>query len=197
VSPKLLSCSSTVIEDMLATPDIAVAYFYFYYGEADKQSFRGMLSSIIFQLEEQLLAASSPLLTLYNKLGSGAHEPSIPELTACLKGLVIALSARPIFIVLDALDECSKPDELAPVLCNLLQWAEGHVHVFITSRPDDVVAKMLRPLTTCELDLSSVIQGDISLHLERVLSEENPFRSWKPVYRELVLSHLLEHSDGM
>ena len=68
---------------MLAIPDITIAYFYFYYGEADKQSLRGMLSSIISQLEEQLLDAPSPLLVLYKKLGSGAHEPSIPELITC------------------------------------------------------------------------------------------------------------------
>ncbi|KAJ6549563.1 ankyrin repeat-containing domain protein [Mycena vulgaris] len=193
---KTIICS-TVIEDILATPGGVLAYFYFYYGETDKQSLRGILTSIIFQLEEQLLENPSPLLTLYQKLGSGAHEPSIPELTACVKSLIIALSARPIFIVLDALDECTKPSDLAPVLRSLLQSAESRVHVFVTSRPEDVVVKMLRPLTTSELDLSSVIKGDISLYLERVVSEEDPFRSWKQVHRDRVLNHLLEHSDGM
>ncbi|KAJ7867895.1 hypothetical protein B0H14DRAFT_3441530 [Mycena olivaceomarginata] len=193
---KTIICS-TVIEDILAIPGDVLAYFYFYYGEADKQSLRGMLSSIISQLEEKLLDAPSPLLTLYQKLGSGAHQPSIPELTACLKSLIITLSARPIFIVLDALDECSKPDELAPVLCDLLQWAEGRLHVFVTSRPEDAVVKVLRPLMTCELDLSSVIQYDISLYLGRIMSKEHPFRSWKQVHRDCVLKHLLKHSGGM
>jgi hypothetical protein len=182
---------------MLATPGIVIAYFYFYYAEADKQSLRGMLSSIISQLEEQLLEAPSPLLALYKRLGSGAHEPSIPELITCLESLITALSARPIFIVLDALDECSKPEELEHVLCDLVQSNEGQVHVFVTSRPEDAVVKMLRPLTTSELDLSSVNNGDISLYIEHVLSEEKPFRSWKQVHRELVLNHLLEHCDGM
>ncbi|KAJ7873475.1 hypothetical protein B0H14DRAFT_3860042, partial [Mycena olivaceomarginata] len=193
---KTIICS-TVIEDMLATPGGVLAYFYFYYGEADKQSLRGMLSSIISQLEEQLFDNPSPLLILYQKLGSGAHEPSIPELTACLKSLIIALSAHPIFIILDALDECSSPEELEPVLCDLLQRVEGHVHVFVTSRPEDAVVKVLRPLTTCELDLSSVIKGDIALYLGHIMSKEHPFRFWKQVHRDLVLNHLLEHSDGM
>ncbi|KAJ7883628.1 ankyrin repeat-containing domain protein [Mycena olivaceomarginata] len=183
---KTIICS-TVIEDMLALSGGVHAYFYFYYSEADKQSLRGMLSSIISQLEEQLLDAPSPLLALYQKLGSGAHEPSIPELTACLKSLIIALSARPIFIILDALDECSKTDELAPVLCDLLQWAEGCVHVFVTSRPEDAVVKLLRPLTTC----------DISLYLGHIMSKEHPFCSWPQVHRDRVLNHLLEHSNGM
>ncbi|KAJ7900422.1 hypothetical protein B0H13DRAFT_2517933, partial [Mycena leptocephala] len=193
---KTIICS-TVIEDMLAISGSVLGYFYFYYGEAERQSPRGMLSSIIFQLEEQLLNNSSPLLMLYQKLGSGAHEASILELTACLESLIIALSAHPIFIVLDALDECSKPNELAPILRNLLQSRDSRVHVFVTSRPEDVVVKMLRPLTTCELDLSSVIKGDISLHLGSVLSKEDPFQSWKQVHRELVLNHLLDHSNGM
>ncbi|KAJ6572494.1 hypothetical protein DFH09DRAFT_1362444 [Mycena vulgaris] len=193
---KTIICS-TVIEDMLAISSGVHAYFYFYHGEPDKRSLRGMLSSIISQLEEQLLDAPSVLFTLYNKLERGAHEPSIPELAACLESLIIALSARPIFIVLDASDECSKPDELAPVLCGLLRWAESRVHVFVTSRPEDAVVKMLRPLTTSELDLSSVIKGDISLYLERVVSEEDPFCSWKQVHRDRVLNHLLMHSDGM
>ncbi|KAJ6565903.1 hypothetical protein DFH09DRAFT_1034733 [Mycena vulgaris] len=195
---KTIICS-TVIEDVLATPDSVLAYFYFYYAEADKQSLRGMLSSIISQLAEQLLDAMSPLLVLYEKLGCGAHEPSIPELLACLKSLIMALSARPIFILIDALDESSKPEELEPVLCNLLQWAEGCVHVFVTSRPEDVVVKMLHPLTTSELDLSSVIKGDISIYLAGIMSKEYPFcsRSWKQVHRDLVLNHLLEHCDGM
>jgi hypothetical protein len=182
---------------MLTVSGGVLAYFYFYYGEADRQSLRGMLSSIISQLEEQLLNNPSPLLMLYHKTGSGAHEPSIQALTTCLESLIIALSAHPIFIVLDALDECSELKKLVPILRNLLQSAESCVHVFVTSRPEDVVIKMLRPLATCELDLSSVIKGDISLHLSRVLSEEDPFQSWKPVHRDLVLNHLLKYSDGM
>jgi hypothetical protein len=156
-----------------------------------------MLSSIIFQLEEQLISSPSPVLTLYEKVGSGAHEPSIPELIACLKSLIIALSARPIFVVLDALDECSKPDVLGPVLCDLVQWVEGCVHVFVTSRPEDVVIKMLRPLTTSELDLSSVIKSDISLYLGRIMAKEDPFCLWKQAHCDRVLNHLLEHCDGM
>ncbi|KAJ7059385.1 hypothetical protein C8F01DRAFT_989269, partial [Mycena amicta] len=193
---KTIICS-TVIEDLLVTPGSVLAYFYFYYGEANKQSPRGMLCSIISQLEEQLLHAPSPVLGLYQKLSSGAHEPSIPELTACLKSLVIALSARPIFIVVDAVDECAKPNDLAPILHDLLHSAQGCMHVFVTSRPEHSVTKMLLPLTTCELDLSSAIKGDIALHLEYMLSKEHPFCSWKQVYRDRVFTHLLEHSDGM
>ncbi|KAJ7059443.1 hypothetical protein C8F01DRAFT_1295268 [Mycena amicta] len=193
---KTIICS-TVIEDLLVTPGSVLAYFYFYYGDVNKQSPRGMLCSLITQLEEQLLHAPSPLLGLYQKLGSGAHEPSIPELTACLKSLVIALSARPIFIVVDAVDECAKPNDLAPILHDLLDSAQGCMHVFVTSRPEDSVTKMLWPLTTCELDLSSVIKGDIALHLGHVLSNEHPFCSWKQVHCNRVFTHLLEHSNGM
>ncbi|KAJ7048703.1 hypothetical protein C8F01DRAFT_1070277, partial [Mycena amicta] len=193
---KTIICS-TVIEDLLVTPGSVLAYFYFYYGEANKRSSRGMLCSIISQLEEQLLHAPSPVLGLYQKLGSGAHEASIPELTACLKSLVIALSARPIFIVVDAVDECAKPNDLAPILHDLLHSGQGCIHVFVTSRPEDGVTKMLCPLTTCELDLSSAIKGDIALHLGHVLSKEYPFSSWKQVHRDRVFTHLLEHSDGM
>ncbi|KAJ7059427.1 hypothetical protein C8F01DRAFT_1295200 [Mycena amicta] len=64
---KTIICS-TVIEDLLVTPGSVLAYFYFYYGEANKQSPRGMLCSLISQLEEQLLHAPSPLLGLYQKL---------------------------------------------------------------------------------------------------------------------------------
>ncbi|KAJ7048706.1 ankyrin repeat-containing domain protein [Mycena amicta] len=193
---KTIICS-TVIEDLLVTPGSVLAYFYFYYGEANKQSLRGMLCSIISQLEEQLLYAPSPVLGLYQKLGSGAHEPSIPELTACLKSLVIALSARPVFIVVDAVDECAKPNDLAPILHDLLHSGQGCMHVFVTSRPEDSVTKMLWPLTTCKLDLSSAIKGDIALYLGHVLSNEHPFCSWKQVHRDRVFTHLLERSDGM
>ncbi|KAJ7900820.1 Pfs, NACHT and ankyrin domain protein [Mycena leptocephala] len=188
---------STVIEDVLAMSGSVLAYFYFYHGEAEKQSLRGMLSSIISQLEEQLLVAPSPLLALYKKCGSGAHEPSIWDLTTCLKSLIIALSAPSIFIILDALDESSTPSDLKDVLCHLVQCAEGRTHIFVTSRPEDTVIKVLRPLTTCELDLSSVIYDDISVYLHRAVSQEHPFCSWKPVHRERVLNHLLEHSNGM
>ncbi|KAJ7833691.1 ankyrin repeat-containing domain protein [Mycena olivaceomarginata] len=174
-----------------------LAYFYFYHGEAEKQSLRGMLSSIISQLEEQLLVAPSPLLALYKKCGSDAHEPSIWDLTTCLKSLIIALSTPSIFIILDALDESSTPSDLKDVLCHLVQWAEGRAHIFVTSRPEDTVIKVLRPLTTCELDLTFVIYDDISVYLHRAVSQEHPFCSWKPVHRERVLNHLLEHSNGM
>ncbi|KAF8217589.1 ankyrin repeat-containing domain protein [Mycena galopus ATCC 62051] len=192
---KTIICS-TVIEDLLAIPGSVVAYFYFHYGDTDK-SLRGMLSSFIIQLEEQLLNTASPLLALYQKHGSGTHEPSIEELTTCVKDLVIAFATCPIFIVLDALDEFSKPDKLEPLFRALLHSVDSHMHIFVTSRPEDAVIHFLCPLVTHELDLSSVIQDDIALYLDHILKTEHPFDAWKKVHHERVHQHLLEHSGGM
>ncbi|KAF8143221.1 hypothetical protein K438DRAFT_1876563 [Mycena galopus ATCC 62051] len=192
---KTILCS-TIIKDISVSGNV-LGYFYFYNGDPEKQTLRGMLSSIIFQLDEQLHGDQSPLLTLYKELNNGSHQPSIPQLSTCLERLIIALSPQPIFIVLDALDECSSPHELAPILRDFCRWGEGCVHVLVTSRPEDAVINVLHPLATCKLPLSSVLQHDISVHLDDVVSKADPFYSWEEVHWKRARDYLVEHSDGM
>ncbi|KAJ7026251.1 hypothetical protein C8F04DRAFT_1297876 [Mycena alexandri] len=174
---KTIICS-TVIEDLQANFGGALAYFYFYHGE--KGDLRGMLSSMITQLEKQYTTGPSPLDALHKKLTG--LQPSLLELIDVLKSLIHALSDRPIFIVLDALDEYSKPNELELFFCSLLQPAEDHVHIFVTSRVEDDVTRILLPLTTFKLDLSSVVKAISILEAKD---------------RDLVLDYLVEHSNGM
>ncbi|KAF7363939.1 hypothetical protein MSAN_01052200 [Mycena sanguinolenta] len=192
---KTIVCS-TVIKDILSFPGSALAYFYFYHGgTVADQSLFGMLSSIISQLEEHLPKDSSPLQKLYEQLEFGAHQPSMKELETCFKDLITALSPRPIFIVLDALDECSEPNKLEPILY-LFQSARN-THVFVTSRHENFFIQLLRPLATYQLNLNSLIDRDIDIYLRQFLVKELPFREWAEADRNLVLNYLCKHSDGM
>ncbi|KAJ7513197.1 P-loop containing nucleoside triphosphate hydrolase protein [Mycena galericulata] len=187
---KTIICS-TVIEDLQATSRAITAFFYFYKRDAEKHSLYGMLSSIIYQLDRQLPDAKSMLLPMHNQFL--VWKPRLKNLIGLLEILISRLSARPIFIVLDALDECSEPKELENLL-GLLR--STRVHVLVTSRREEVV-QMLEPLAASKLDLSSAVKPDISRYLERVFTEDKSFRSWKQADRDHARTYLLDHSDGM
>ncbi|KAJ7135325.1 hypothetical protein C8R46DRAFT_1201582 [Mycena filopes] len=189
--------SSTIIEDLKATPGSALAYFYFKYSDKAQDALRGMLSSVISQLAKYWdFKDQSPLHALHKECDG--RQPSLSELTGVLKQLVQALSRHPIFIVLDALDESPKPNELGPLFRDLLQSAGNQVYVFVTSRVESRTAFLL-PMATFPLDLSSVIKGDVFVYLKAVLATEEAFKSprWTQEERDLVLNYLVDHSDGM
>ena len=83
-----------------------MAFFYFDFRDARKQNRRDLLPSLIFQLSSQSDHFCDTLICLYLAHDNGARKPSENALIQCLKEMLTLPSRDPVYIIIDALDEC-------------------------------------------------------------------------------------------
>jgi len=84
-----------------------MAFFFFDFKDTAKQDARALLSSLIVQLSRRSQSFYNVLFNFYSVHESGSQQPSIDALTKCLEDMIKASGAIPIYIILDAVDECS------------------------------------------------------------------------------------------
>ena len=83
-----------------------MGYYYFDYKDVRKRDIRGLLSSILDQLSSDCDRCWDVLSRLHTKCRDGQNQPSEDALTQCLKDMLKLPGQLPVYIILDALDEC-------------------------------------------------------------------------------------------
>ena len=112
----------------------------------------------------------------------------------------------PIFIVLDAIDECPNsagtPSPRENVL-ELLKWLSeldcSRVSICATSRPEADIEDVLEPLASHTVSLHGEIgqNEDIINYIKWFLNSDPKARKWRKEDKVLVLEKLSERADGM
>ena len=82
-----------------------MAYFYFDFRNANKQGLRDLVPSLLSQLSARSSPRCDLLLDLYSVHDSGKKQPSDSALTKCLKDTLALPDQRPVYLIMDALDE--------------------------------------------------------------------------------------------
>ncbi|KAI0289218.1 hypothetical protein BC826DRAFT_1107207 [Russula brevipes] len=135
----ILSSSSSAIEDIKNTGETTkrlVAYYYFDYKDASKRNVQGLLASLLFQLGDSSDRCWDLLYRLYTKCRDGSEQPSDADLTKCLDAMVKLPGQVPIFIIMDALDECPSTTGICSAREEVLTFVEDlvgskHPNLFI------------------------------------------------------------------
>ena len=137
--------SSAIIRDIQTSCKAglgSIAYFYFDFRDLEKQSCRNLPSLLV-----QLAAQSSPrcdvLHLLYLEHEEGNQKPTEAALTQCLKDMLTIPDQPPIYIILDAVDECpnsygipSPREQVLTLVEKLMGLRLPHLHICATSRPE-------------------------------------------------------------
>jgi hypothetical protein len=184
----------------------AIAFFYFDFRDSSKQDARGALSSLLTQLSAQSDACCGVLERLYSAHNAGSKEPSEDALRECLKCMLTLQDQGPIFIILDAIDECPNsagtPSPRENVL-ELVEWLSElhypHLSICITSRPEADIEAVLQPLAdhTISLHGESGQKDDIVNYIKWFINSDPKARKWRKEDKEVVLERLTEGADGM
>ena len=121
--------SSTIIRDIDAMRKAglaSLAFFYCDFREDQKRDLRGLLSSLLVQLCHQSDSYSNILCNFYSEHANGLRHPSDDALAGCLKDLLELPGHAPVYLVVDALDECLNTTfhPIAPRqrVLNLIEW---------------------------------------------------------------------------
>ena len=183
-----------------------MAYFYFDFRDADKQSRRDLLPSLVTQLSSRSDRCFDTLIRLYLAHDEGARQPSEDTLIQCLKDMLTLLDQHPVYIIIDALDECpdtsgmpSPRERVLSLLKDLVELSLPNLHLCVTSRPEIDIRHALEPLTSRRVSLheQSGQKKDIVDYVTSVVQSDPRMRRWRDEDKNLVIETLSERADGM
>ena len=112
----------------------------------------------------------------------------------------------PIYVIIDALDECpnttgipSPRDKALSLIENLVNLSLPNLHLCITSRPEMDIRTSLEPLTSNRVSLHDQYgqREDIANFVSSVVYSDKNMRRWRDQDKELVVRTLADRADGM
>jgi hypothetical protein len=183
-----------------------MAYYYFDFRDVKKQDCYGLLSSLISQLSAESDSCYDILSRLYSDNSRGIRKPDIDALKDCMTDMLRLPGQGPIYIIVDALDECpnfpgrpSARDEVLALIEELVDLKLPNLHLCVASRPEMDIRTVLEPLTTLKISLHDEggQKEDIMKYIESVVHSDRNMRRWKDEDKRLVVDALSDRSDGM
>jgi hypothetical protein len=183
-----------------------MAYYYFDFRDVKKQDCYGFLSSLILQLSAESDSCFDIFSQLYSDHGRGIRKPNIDAVKKCMTEMLSIPGQAPIYIVVDALDECpnfpgrlSARVEVLGLVEELVGLKLPNLHLCVASRPEIDIRMVLEPLTPLKISLHDEIgqKEDIIKFIKFVVLSDRNMRKWKEEDKQLVIDTLSDGADGM
>jgi hypothetical protein len=184
-----------------------LAFFYFdFRDEEKKQDIRNFVTSLIVQLSSYSSQCCKITSRIYSEHGKGKQQPSNDTLTNCLREMLSLASQQPIYLIVDALDECPDYSGMPTPREDVLILLEDFVHlelpnlrICITSRPEIDIKNVLEPLASGTVSLHDERgqKKDISDYVRNAVYSDKKMRRWRSDEKELVIEELSRKVDGM
>jgi hypothetical protein len=209
IEKQTMLASSTIvedIEDMRKCGLASLAIFYCDFREEQKKDVRGLLSSVLFQLSDQSDSYHEVLSKFYSTHRDGAQSPGDDELAGCLKDILELPRQAPLYLIIDALDECSNTsimpsprEKLLKLVVHLIELQLTNLRICVTSRPETDIKGVLEPLTFHSVSIheESGQMEDIEYYIRSIVNTDLRNRRWKAEDKQLVVDALIARADGM
>ena len=201
--------SSTIIEDIHAMRKAglaSLAFFYCDFREDKKKELRGLLLSFLVQLYHQSDFYFDILSKFYSDHDKGSRPPSDDALARCLNDLLKLPGQAPVYLIVDALDECPNPSvvrspraKVLGLIEELVEMQIPNLRVCVTSRPEPDIKRVLDPLifrSVCLHDEGGQ-KRDIEDYIKSIISARSITGRWKEAHRKLAIDVITEKSNGM
>jgi len=193
---KTILCS-TIIESVRSrcTANEMCAFFYFdsISGETQKHTVYGMLSSLVAQISARQI--EHEVYQLYERCEKGRRAASVAEMTETL--FTLLSKGRRIYLIMDALDECSD----RPLLLNLVEQIlhlDGDIHVLLTSRKEYDIQTTLQPSIAAIVSMEDErVDPDIRIHVEQCLQKDPKLCKWDKKIKDEIVKELVSRAHGM
>jgi hypothetical protein len=201
--------SSTIIEEIETLRKSGLAslgFFYHDFRDDQKKDRRGLLSSFLVQLCHQSDSYCDILSKFYLDHTNGSQHPSDTALLQCLLEIVELPGQAPVYLIVDALDECpnrsampSPREKVLNLVEDLIDLQLPNLRICVTSRPETDIKTLLEPLAFHAISLHDEIgqMEDIENYIKSAVNKDRRNRKWKPEDKQLVIDVLIKNADGM
>jgi hypothetical protein len=201
--------SSTIIQDIeriSAVGSAYLAYYFFDFKDTRKQDARGFLSSILVQLSGQSTSFCKILHELFSEHQRGSKKPCDSTLKQYLEEILQVSRQFPLYVVVDALDECpdtfglqSSREKVLALIQELVGLDLPNLRLCITSRPEVDIRNVLEPLTSMSSRVSLHDEDgqkeDIADYIRFIVYSDKKITRWREEDKELVVETLLNTAD--
>ena len=184
----------------------SLAFYYCDFRDEEKRDLRGLLSSLLFQLCDQSDFYCKTLSGLYSTHRNGSQSPDETALTECLKDMLSSPEEAPVFLIVDALDECpsasgtpSHREEVLTFLEDLVNIRPQNLRICLTSRPEVDIKDILEPLDFHSISLHDEEgqRQDILDYVKSIVHSDAKMRKWTAENKDLVIDVLSGKANGM
>jgi len=184
----------------------SLAFHYHDFKDRNKSDARGLLSSLLLQLCNQSEAYYDILSTFYSTHRRGTQYPSNDELFRCLMDLLELPGQAPVYLIIDALDECpntsvvrSPREEVLMLVEHLIESRLANLRLCVTSRPEADIKAVLEPLASLSISIHNERgqMEDIENYIRSAVNTDPKNRKWTQEDKQTVIDVLTERADGM
>ena len=198
-----------MIQDIITLRDAERAilvYYYFDFRDTDKQNRRNLLLSILSQISARSDLSYDILYPVYVSHNNGAHRPTDDVLIQSLKNTLTYSIDCPVYIIMDAIDECpntfgmpSPRESVLDLVKELVELFLPNLHICVTSRPEIDIRTALEPLTSLRVSLHDETgqKKDIVDYVSSVVHSDSRMGKWREKDQNLVIEKLSDRADGM
>jgi hypothetical protein len=201
--------SSTIIEEIEAMRKSGLAslgFFYHDFRDDQKKDRRGLLSSLLVQLCHQSDSYCDILSKFYIEHANGSQHPNDGALVRCLTDILKLPGQGPVYLIVDALDEClntsampSPREKVLDLVEELINSQLPNLRICVTSRPETDIKILLGPLAFRSVSLHEERgqMEDIENYIRSAVNTDPRNRRWKAEDKQLVIDVLTKNADGM
>jgi ankyrin repeat protein len=197
-SGKTVLCSSiidNISQSCCLGNDARVAYFFFDFADKNKQSYCDLLRSILSQviLKEALNPEQTKTLS---QLHDNAVQSDSASLLNTLKSLLN--DSRPIYLVIDALDESADRTEVLSGLNEIAGWDSPALHLLVTSREEKDIEDTLVPLVSHRTRIKGeCVDEDIRTYIDHSIAKDPRLKKWSADIQKEIADALSHQCKGM
>ena len=175
----------------------AVAILYLSYRDQVEQSAKNLIGSLVRQVAHRKRTLSKGVIGLYHNHTLKGSRPTTNELSNLLHSEIAHLSE--VFILVDAMDECSVNDHTREELLTTLQRLLGmpNVRLMITSRPVASIEAHLQGMAYLEIRAAD---EDIRKYIENRIPKERrliPYVRGDDAFRVAIIDTIIAKAQGM
>lgn len=159
-----------------------------------------MIRSLISQLLQQSVHIPKSLDTLFSSCNRGKRQPSLDALMTAMKPMIQDIPR--VYIILDALDECSEREDLTEILEQMAAWRLANLHALFTSRKERDLEISLDTFVDRSNRIcleSELVDRDIRQYVRQRLSRDKTLSKWskEPGIRQEIEVALMKGAQGM
>jgi len=190
--------SSTVIQDLnrriANQPGTSLAFFYFAFSDAMKQSYKDLLLSMVTELSRGRPIIAS-LLELYK-----ARAPYKPSIEGLEETLIATIKESTVsYLVADALDECSEEQRYEVMQgFKCITHACPSTRILITSRKESDIEDLVQDWCGAQLAVDeNCVNADIDIFVKDALATDRKLMRLSDSTKSDIQRVFHEKSDGM
>jgi hypothetical protein len=196
--------SSTVIEHLLqhCHDDVRMvtAYFYFDFNDTQKQDPELMLRSLLCQFLQRSVVIPKGVDALFLSCENGKRQPSLHALLKVTRQAMQEFTQ--VYVVLDALDECTQRSELMDILETVAGWQLDNLQLLMTSRKERDIERSLESYVEEENAVClqrDVVDQDIQRYVQQRLHNDKSLAKWNrdAAVRQEIEAALMGGARGM